>query len=199
MTLKHFPIGVQDFEWLRVSGKYYVDKTDLIYKLTHTDDYYFLARPRRFGKSLLLSTLQCYFEGRKELFDGLAMERLCELRAFLSAVPYDADKKNELHYKTIVYCVFSLATPYFVRCEEKSAAGRCDVLVETPTSVSAFEFKLNANGTADDAVSQIESRGYLIPYTVSLDADGNPKRLFKVGVAFDSERRTLGEWKIVEA
>ncbi len=67
---------MQDFERLRKDGKYYVDKTTLIYEMTHTDCYYFLSRPRRFGKSLLISTLQCYFEGKKELFTGLAMERL---------------------------------------------------------------------------------------------------------------------------
>jgi len=76
MTLKLFPIGVQDFAALRKSGKFYVDKTDLVYRLTHTNEFYFLSRPRRFGKSLLISTLQYYFEGRKELFTGLAMERL---------------------------------------------------------------------------------------------------------------------------
>ena len=76
MALKRFPIGVQDFAVLREDGKYYVDKTDLIYKLANSDRYYFLSRPRRFGKSLLVSTLQYYFEGRKELFAGLAMEKL---------------------------------------------------------------------------------------------------------------------------
>ena len=74
--LKRCPIGVQDFERLRNDGKYYVDKTDLVYKMTHTDDYYFLSRPRRFGKSLLVSTLKCYFEGRKDLFTGFAIEKL---------------------------------------------------------------------------------------------------------------------------
>ena len=76
MSLKRFPIGVQDFARIRQDGKYYVDKTELIYKMVHTDDYYFLSRPRRFGKSLLISTLQYYFEGRKELFEGLAIEKL---------------------------------------------------------------------------------------------------------------------------
>ena len=66
MALKKFPIGVQDFAKIRTEGKYYVDKTDLVYQLTHTNDYYFLSRPRRFGKSLLVSTLECYFEGRPE-------------------------------------------------------------------------------------------------------------------------------------
>ena len=69
--LKLFPIGIQDFAQLRTNGYYYLDKTELVYKLTHTSRFYFMARPRRFGKSLLISTLQCYFEGRKELFDGL--------------------------------------------------------------------------------------------------------------------------------
>lgn len=73
---ERFPIGVQDFAVIREDGKFYVDKTDLIYKLVHSDRYYFLSRPHRFGKSLLISTLQCYFEGRKDLFAGLAMERL---------------------------------------------------------------------------------------------------------------------------
>ncbi len=76
MALKRFPIGVQDFAVVREDGKYYVDKTDLIYKLAHAGRYYFLSRPRRFGKSLLVSTLQYYFEGRKDLFTGLAMEKL---------------------------------------------------------------------------------------------------------------------------
>lgn len=75
MALKRFPIGVQDFARIREDGMYYVDKTDLVYKLTHTDLYYFLSRPRRFGKSLLVSTLQYYFEGRKDLFSGLALAR----------------------------------------------------------------------------------------------------------------------------
>jgi hypothetical protein len=71
-----YPVGVPSFEKIRTSGSLYVDKTDLVYKMTHEYEYVFLSRPRRFGKSLLTSTLQCYFEGRKELFSGLAMERL---------------------------------------------------------------------------------------------------------------------------
>jgi hypothetical protein len=72
----YYPIGIQDFEKLRSLNAVYVDKTDLIYKLTHSSTSVFLSRPRRFGKSLLSSTLQYYFEGRKDLFEGLAMERL---------------------------------------------------------------------------------------------------------------------------
>jgi hypothetical protein len=75
-TQPYYPIGIQDFEKLRSLNAVYVDKTDLIYKLVHTSSAVFLSRPRRFGKSLLSSTLQFYFEGRKELFVGLAMEQL---------------------------------------------------------------------------------------------------------------------------
>lgn len=71
-----FPIGIQSFEKLIKAGYLYVDKTELIYKMVDTGNYYFLSRPRRFGKSLLVSTIEAYFKGKKELFKGLAMERL---------------------------------------------------------------------------------------------------------------------------
>jgi hypothetical protein len=71
-----YPIGIQSFSELRENGLLYVDKTDLVYKMAHDAKFTFLCRPRRFGKSLLTSTLQCYFEGRKELFTGLAIEQL---------------------------------------------------------------------------------------------------------------------------
>ncbi len=75
-TYKRYPIGIQNFEQLRNNNCVYIDKTELIYKLTHSDSVYFLSRPRRFGKSLLVSTLEAYFQGKKHLFEGLAMERL---------------------------------------------------------------------------------------------------------------------------
>ena len=76
MSNKIYPIGIQNFESLRKDGYFYIDKTALIYQLVKTGRYYFLSRPRRFGKSLLLSTLEAYFQGKKELFEGLAMEKL---------------------------------------------------------------------------------------------------------------------------
>jgi hypothetical protein len=72
----YYPIGIQNFEKLRSLNAVYVDKTDLIYRMVHTSTTVFLSRPRRFGKSLLSSTLHYYFEGRKDLFTGLAMEKL---------------------------------------------------------------------------------------------------------------------------
>ena len=71
-----YPIGIQNFAKIRTEGYAYVDKTALMYKMVSEGEYYFLSRPRRFGKSLLLSTLEAYFEGRKELFQGLAVEQM---------------------------------------------------------------------------------------------------------------------------
>ena len=75
-TLKNLPIGIQDFEKLRKEDYLYVDKTALMHRLVSTGSYYFLSRPRRFGKSLLISTLKAYFLGKKDLFEGLAVEQL---------------------------------------------------------------------------------------------------------------------------
>ena len=71
-----YPIGIQNFEKLRTDGFVYVDKTREMYELANGGIYYFLSRPRRFGKSLLLSTFRAYFEGKRELFDGLALAEL---------------------------------------------------------------------------------------------------------------------------
>jgi len=72
-VLRKLPIGIQDFEKLRSGGYLYVDKTNLIYDLISKGNYYFLSRPRRFGKSLLISTMKAFFEGKKGLFEGLAI------------------------------------------------------------------------------------------------------------------------------
>ena len=74
--LKRLPVGIQTFSEIRSNDMLYVDKTEYVWKMTHLSKYIFLSRPRRFGKSLLVSTLQSYFEGRKDLFRGLAIEKL---------------------------------------------------------------------------------------------------------------------------
>ena len=71
-----YPIGIQTFSEIREKNYLYIDKTEYVYRMTHFAKYVFLSRPRRFGKSLLTSTLHSYFSGRKDLFQGLAMERL---------------------------------------------------------------------------------------------------------------------------
>lgn len=71
-----YPIGIQNFEKIRTEGFVYIDKTAFVYKLASEGCYYFLSRPRRFGKSLLISTMEAYFHGKKELFEGLAISKL---------------------------------------------------------------------------------------------------------------------------
>jgi hypothetical protein len=77
MQRRLYPVGIQTFSKIREDNYLYIDKTEYVYRMTHSaSSYVFLSRPRRFGKSLLASTLHSYFEGRKELFEGLAIEGL---------------------------------------------------------------------------------------------------------------------------
>ncbi|MGI5066873.1 AAA family ATPase, partial [Treponema putidum] len=78
---RKIPIGIQSFEKMRNDRYLYVDKTKYVYNLVRTSSPYFLSRPRRFGKSLFLSTLKAYFLGQKELFRGLYIEKAEEKRA----------------------------------------------------------------------------------------------------------------------
>lgn len=80
MAIRKLPVGIQSFEDIRNSGYLYVDKTKYIWDLVQMGKVYFLSRPRRFGKSLLISTMEAYFQGRKDLFKGLAMEQLEDTR-----------------------------------------------------------------------------------------------------------------------
>ena len=75
---RKLPIGIQTFADIRTQGYLYVDKTALVWQVANSGKPYFLSRPRRFGKSLLLSTFEAYFEGKKDLFEGLAIEQMEE-------------------------------------------------------------------------------------------------------------------------
>ena len=76
MALKLYPLGIQTFSEIRKRDMLYIDKTEYVYRMASSGKFFFLSRPRRFGKSLLVSTLKSYFEGKKELFRGLALEQL---------------------------------------------------------------------------------------------------------------------------
>ncbi len=132
------------------------------------------------------------------VYDGDIENAMIQLRAFFSGIPYDAEYQDENHYKTVFYLIFKLSLPFVTNTEVRSAAGRADAVVETDDAVYVFEFKLDALATVDDALRQIDDKGYLIPYTATLAENGKPKKLFKIGVTFDLEKRTLGEWKVVE-
>jgi len=112
------------------------------------------------------------------------------LRSFLASVPYDIIKESENYYQTAVHLIFTMLG-FDCRSEVRIADGRIDTLVETEALVFCFEFKLDK--TAEEALAQIDTKEYLLPWT------GSGKKLFKVGVSFDSGKRNIGEWKAVES
>jgi hypothetical protein len=129
----------------------------------------------------------------KTLRSGDVDAFLAQLRAFFSGVPYDLYfGKGEKYYQTIFYLVFTLLGQ-FAESEVRSAAGRADAVVKTKDTVYVFEFKLDKSGTAEDALRQIDDKGYLIPYSAGTRA------LVKAGVVFDTKARTLGEWQIADS
>ena len=124
------------------------------------------------------------------LNDGDVNRAMILLRSFYSSIPYNAEKQDEDHYKTIFYLIFTLATDYAVRTEQCSAAGRCDALIETEDTIYLFEFKLD--GSAEEALKQIDDKGYAIQY------EAGEKRIVKVGVNFEQDRRTIERWVVAE-
>lgn len=274
--IRKYPVGIQTFSKIREGNYVYVDKTKYIVQmLENGSQYVFLSRPRRFGKSLFVSTLQAYYEGRKELFEGLALgdyeknwvkhpvlhltsavpllyqsgyltikkynpilqsfqldypnkevrlgmvkslapnylspiqmdnngfifeflEQLYDgtmdgalqkMQAYLACISNRLSNKNEKDFQTVFYLIFNLLGAY-IKVEEDSDIGRADAVLHMPDTIYVMELKYDKS--ADEALQQIDDKGYLIPYS----ADG--KRLVKVGVNYDSDKRTIGEWKIVE-
>lgn len=134
MSNKIYPIGIQNFEKIRKSGYFYIDKTELIYQLVKRGSYYFLSRPRRFGKSLLISTLEAYFQGKKELFEGLAMEKLEKdwieypiLHIDLNTQKYDTPESLEDKLNSVLDEWESM---YGIRAAEKSLAMRFEGIIQ---------------------------------------------------------------------
>jgi hypothetical protein len=105
---------------------------------------------------------------------------------FFASIPYDIIGDDERYYQTVVHLIFTMLGLQW-RSEVRIAAGRIDTLVETNKLVYCFEFKLH--GTAEEALRQIDEKEYLLPWT------GSGKKLYKIGVAFDTRKRNIGEWK----
>lgn len=104
MAKHKYPIGIQTFDKIRSDNFLYIDKTELIYNLAHgNSQYVFLGRPRRFGKSLLASTMHCYFEGRKDLFKGLAIENLEKEWKNHPVLHFDMSKAKHLNEQELEY------------------------------------------------------------------------------------------------
>jgi hypothetical protein len=114
------------------------------------------------------------------------------LRAFYSSIPYDLMKKEskeERYYQFIFYLLVTLMGQ-FIQTEVRTASGRVDAVIKTADTIFVFEFKMANHGTAEDALVQIDSKDYLIPYTV----DG--RKVVKVGAEFSDKERGLSRWKI---
>ena len=123
------------------------------------------------------------------IYDGKVEEAMVHLKAFLSGISNRLSNKDERDFQTVFYLIFNLMGAY-IRVEENSSIGRADAVVYMPDAVYVFELKYD--GSAEDALKQIDEKGYLVPYS----AEG--KRLFKIGVNYDSNQRTLGDWIIKE-
>ena len=111
---------------------------------------------------------------------------MSKLQAYLAGIPNDLENKSEKHYQTIIYLIFSLLG-FYIRTEVKTATGRADAVCRTDNSIYVFEFKVD--GSAEDALKQIDEKGYMLPYRFE---DG--KRLVKVGVNISSQTRTVEKW-----
>ena len=112
---------------------------------------------------------------------------LTRLEAFFADIPYELNDQTERHYQVIFYLVFKLMGQ-FTEAEVRSSRGRADAVVKTPKYIYVFEFKLN--GTAEEALKQIDEKGYLIPYKV------DHREVVKIGVEFSAESRNLSRWLV---
>ena len=120
-------------------------------------------------------------------------DRLRELfTSFLAGIPYTmrSKREHERYFHYTFYLIFRLISVYTVYTEKEQSQGRSDCIVETADYVYIFEFK--RDGSADEALAQIEAKGYARPYA------GDPRKLYKIGVNFSSETGTVEEWKAIE-
>jgi hypothetical protein len=124
----------------------------------------------------------------KDLMAGNVDAFMTRLRAFFADIPYDLNNKTEKHYQTVFYLLFKLMGQ-FVETEVKSAVGRADAIVMLQDAVYVFEFKLSENASAEEALLQINDKGYLIPYSAG------SRKVVKIGAEFDAAERTLSRWE----
>ena len=209
---RRLPIGIQTFRELREGGYYYVDKTGLLGRLVDGGKHYFLSRPRRFGKSLLVDTLKELFEGNRPLFEGLAIhdrwdwtashpvvrldfgagdfgnpEHLPKaVLAQLDAAGEDAGvaTRYEGYYASVFYaCLAALGLD--VRVEDSTNRGRLDLAVLLDARVYLFEFKVAERASEGSALAELLDRRYADKYR-----DTNAS-IHLIGVEFSQATRDL--------
>ena len=169
-----YPIGIQNFEKLRVEGYRYVDKTAFVYKLVSEGSYYFLSRPRRFGKSLLLSTLEAYFQGKKELFEGLSISKLEKewieypiLHLDLNTERYDSVDalKNKLNL-----FLSNLENLYGKNSEERSFSSRFEGIIGRVTKTTGRKVVILVDEYDKPMLQAIEDQALQMEYRNTLKA-----------------------------
>ncbi|MDR0547565.1 MAG: ATP-binding protein, partial [Dysgonamonadaceae bacterium] len=117
---------------------------------------------------------------------------MTRLKSRFASIPYDLTDRTERSYQLGFYLIFELMGQY-VETEVKSARGRADVVVKTKDAIFVFEFKMDKNATAEDALRQIDEKGYLIPYTA------DKRKLIKTGVEISAKERGISRWIVVES
>lgn len=130
------------------------------------------------------------FDFLEQLYNDNLDEALRKMQSYLASISNHLSNKNEKDFQTVFYLIFNLMGAYIL-VEEDSAIGRADAVLHLPDTIYVMELKFDKS--ADEALRQIDDKAYPLPYSA------NGKRLVKVGINYDSSKRTIGEWKIVEA
>ena len=143
LNKRFLPIGIQSFEKLRKNNYVYVDKTPFVYDLAQTCSPYFLSRPRRFGKSLFLSTLKAYFEGKKELFTGLALEKLekdwIEYPVIYFNFAQDGYSTDESLNANLNYILSNYEEKYGIEKKEERFSNRFEQIIKKANEVTGHQ------------------------------------------------------------
>ena len=211
-----YAVGIQDFDRIRESGAVYVDKTEYVWKMATTKAVnFFLSRPRHFGKSLLVDTLRCYFEGRKDMYDGYHFKQFIEaVRRWYVGIPYsitdknqngrssechqaclngrvvtDEDEVNEQLYQSLIYAAL-MGYGADVTAEVQTSDGRMDIVLKLPNAIYIIELKYGK--TAEEAVGQILSKDYAVRFA----AERRP--VWAVGLNISQDRRTIDDYRVVK-
>jgi len=192
--IQKYPVGIQDFGEIRNNGYLYVDKTPFIYKLVDEGKYYFLSRPRRFGKSLFISTLECLFMAKKELFKGLFIEDKWNweqtnpiIRISFSNIGHKekgltkaiSDELDNIASKSGIQLTEEVISGKFKELIEKLAISKGKVVV----LIDEYD-KPIIDYLGDDTQKALENREIMkVFYSVLKDADPHLKLVFITGVS----------------